>query len=86
MNKRQKKKAFKKKYGFNPTPAGIYNAEEEIRELVEKINDAIPILFEAVSDTIKGVIETIPEVLNAAIKIINDNKENKKMMEGKNEA
>ena len=72
MNKRQKKKAFKKKYGFNPTPAGIYNAEEEIRELVEKINDTIPILFDAVSETIKGVIETIPEVLDATVRIIRE--------------
>ena len=75
MNKRQKKKAFKKKYGFNPTPAGIENAAEAIRKYAEKITDLIPILCDAVSDAINGLLETIPELLTSAIKIINDNTE-----------
>ena len=52
MNKRQKKKAYKKKYGVNPTDEvkAVCEALKHFPEIVEQLNDLIGKTLEAVSD------------------------------------
>lgn len=52
MNKRQKKKAYKKKYGVNPTDEvkAVCEALKHFPEIVEQLNDLIVKTLEAVSD------------------------------------
>lgn len=52
MNKRQKKKAYKKKYGVNPTDEvkAVCEALKHFPEIVEQLNDLICKTLEAVSE------------------------------------
>ena len=52
MNKRQKKKAYKKKYGVNPTDEvkAVCEALKHFPEIVEQINDMIGKTLKAVSE------------------------------------
>lgn len=52
MNKRQKKKAYKKKYGVNPTDEvkAVCEALKHFPEIVEQLNDLIDKTLKAVSD------------------------------------
>ena len=52
MNKRQKKKAYKKKYGVNPTDEvkAVCEALKHYPEIVEQLNDLISKTLKAVSD------------------------------------
>lgn len=52
MNKRQKKKAYKKKYGVNPTDEvkAVCEALKHYPEIVEQLNDLIGKTLKAVSE------------------------------------
>ena len=52
MNKRQKKKAYKKKYGVNPTDEvkAVCEALKHFQESVEQLNDLIGKTLTAVSE------------------------------------
>ncbi len=52
MNRRQKKKAYKKKYGRNPTDEvkAVCEALKHFPEIVEQLNDLIGKTLKAVSE------------------------------------
>lgn len=52
MNRRQKKKAYKKKYGVNPTDEvkAVCEALKHFPEIVEQLNDLVGRTLKAVSD------------------------------------
>lgn len=67
MNKRQKKKAFKKKFGYNP--------KDIERVVIDDLPVIIKNLAEAVNEVVNSMIETIPKVIDEAIKFLNENAE-----------
>ena len=82
MNKRQAKKAYKKKYGFNPPKDKQYAAfldnfafpvAAAYREYVNRIADGF-------AEAIKRVIPTITEMVNTAIDTVKEAIENIKTM------
>ena len=63
MNKRQKKKAYKKKYGVNPTDEvkAVCEALKHFPEIVEQLNDLISKTLKAVSDFLVKNKEALAE-------------------------
>lgn len=64
MNKRQKKKAYKKKYGVNPTDEvkAVCEALKHYPEIVEQLNDLISKTLKAVSDFLVGNEEALQKL------------------------
>ncbi len=74
MNRRQKKKAFKKRYGFNPprgistkTATQIMKYKETITAAFERLKAAIPDLWEHVKQPALELVETLKEIQTAFI-------------------
>ena len=70
MNKRQSKKAFKKKYGINPEQAVKILFELDIEGMINKLTEAIAKLPKAISDYIEEnpeLIERIDRTMNKEI-------------------
>lgn len=64
MNNRQRKKQFKRKYGFNPPKnMNISNAED-----MAKAVEAIKQVWERVKDATQAIAEAIEKVIKAADK------------------
>lgn len=61
MNKRQKKKAYKKKYGVNPTDEvkAVCEALKHFPEIVKQLNDLIGKTLKAVSEFLVENKETL---------------------------
>ena len=61
MNRRQKKKAYKKKYGVNPTDEvkAVCEALKHYPEIVEQLNDLIAETLKAVSEFLVENKETL---------------------------
>lgn len=65
MNKRQKKKAYKKKYGVNPTDEvkAVCEALKHFPEIVEQLNDLIVKTLEAVGEFLTENGDSVKEAL-----------------------
>ena len=67
MNKRQKKKAFKKRFGYNP--------KDIERAVIDDLPAIIKNLGDAVNEVVNSMIEAIPKVIDEVIKFLNENAE-----------
>lgn len=65
MNKRQKKKAYKKKYGVNPTDEvkAVCEALKHFPEIFEQLNDVIVKTLEAVSEFLAENVDFVKEAM-----------------------
>ena len=65
MNRRQKKKAYKKKYGVNPTgeAKAVCEALKHYPEIVEQLNDVIVKTLEAVSEFLAENVDFVKEAM-----------------------
>lgn len=67
MNKRQKKKAFKKRFGYNPKDIEM--------AVIDDLPAIIKNLGDAVNEVVNSMIEAIPKVIDEVIKFLNENAE-----------
>lgn len=74
MNKRQKKKAFKKRFGFNPprsisirTATQIMEHKETIIVAFERLKAAILDLWKQVKQSVLNLVEALKEIYTAFI-------------------
>lgn len=61
MNRRQRKKAFKKKYGFNPPKTDQRFHAKYLAKVMDKILDAIPDIIGKVCAAIRRMALTVEE-------------------------
>ena len=82
MNRRQKKKAYKKKYGFNPPKDKQYATflDNFIFPVAEAYQEYINRIVDDFTEAIKRVIPTIAEMVNTAIDTAKEAIENIKTM------
>lgn len=67
MNKRQKKKAFKKRFGYNP--------KDIERVVIDDLPGIIKNLADVAKEVVNSAIETFPKVIDEVIKFLNENAE-----------
>ena len=82
MNKRQAKKAYKKKYGFNPPKDKEYATflDNCIFPIAEAYQEYINRIVDDFTEAIKRVIPTIAEMVNTAVDTVKEAIENIKTM------
>ena len=77
MNRRQKKKAFKKRFGFNPprgtsirTARRIMEHKEKFEQLFERMKAAILDLWERVKQPVLELAEELKKIYTASLTLV----------------
>ena len=93
MNKRQAKKAFKKKYGMNPGEAAKILNKLDINKIVQQIAEAFNKIAQQIAEAFNKIAQQTAEILqqhkeernNTTVTII-EMKEGEELKEGKSSA